>query len=169
MSGDIDGGAAGASGPRVIELAAVVLGYGLAAVGLRLYTPTGPRLPAVAAIGGAVVLTWLGLALSGPFVLLLDRRRREGDWTRPEAAWGLIGAYGLAFVVAGPFVLPPLVTGKAVPILGLLPLLGGLVAWLVAPASAPRRPPLWTERAAQLLLITWPLAWVAMIAMAASW
>jgi hypothetical protein len=160
----------GAGGPRVMELAAIVLGYGMAAVGVRLYAPAGPRRPVVAAVAGTVVLAWLGLALSGPFVLLLDRRgRRAGAWSRPESAWGLIGAYGLAVVVAGPFVLPPGVAGRAVPVLGLLPVLGGLVAWLIAPASpGASREPSWTDRAARLVLVAWPVAWLALIVLAAS-
>jgi hypothetical protein len=161
-------GAAAAGGPRVIEMAAVVLGYGLAAVGLRLYAPTVAQRTLVGAVAAAVLLAWLGLALSGPFVLLLDRRhRREGDWTRPEAAWGLIGLYGLVLVGAGPFVLPSGFAGRSVAAIGLLPVLGGLVAWLVAPRSAPRRPPRWTERAAAIVIATWPLAWFALIALAA--
>jgi hypothetical protein len=59
---------------RLSDLAALVVGFGLAALLVRAFwhsdeTPT----PQVGVVLGIVYL-WLGLAMSGPVVLLLDRR-----------------------------------------------------------------------------------------------
>jgi hypothetical protein len=58
---------------RLIDLTGLVAGYGLAALLIRAFWHASEEPAAVAAVVGFVYL-WLGLAMSGPIVLLLDRR-----------------------------------------------------------------------------------------------
>lgn len=58
----------------LLDLTALVAGYGLAALLVRAFWPATDEPPAeVLGVLGFVYL-WLGLAMSGPIVLLLDRR-----------------------------------------------------------------------------------------------
>ena len=67
-------------GFHLLDLSAIVVGYGMASLLVRAFWPAGghPPLVEIAAIG--LVYLWLGLAMSGPLVLLV---RRSGA---PEAA-----------------------------------------------------------------------------------
>jgi hypothetical protein len=66
---------------RLIDLTGVVAGYSLAALLIRAFWHAGESpTPVMLAIG--LVYLWLGLAMSGPIVLLLDRRARPES--RPE-------------------------------------------------------------------------------------
>jgi hypothetical protein len=68
-------------GPRVqVELQdilAVVVGYGMAAVLFRAFWPARPPWSAVG-FPGAVLYLWLGLAMSGPIIMLRRRLSRRG-------------------------------------------------------------------------------------------
>jgi hypothetical protein len=59
---------------RLADLAGIVVGYGLAALLIKAFwhSPELPSMETGAVIG--FVYLWLGLAMSGPVVLLLDRR-----------------------------------------------------------------------------------------------
>jgi hypothetical protein len=60
--------------PRVIDLTAVVVGYGLAALLVRAAWPSsGMPWNEITVLLGLEYL-WLGLAMSGPILLLFDRR-----------------------------------------------------------------------------------------------
>ncbi len=150
---------------RLLDLVAITVGYGLAALLVRAYAPAidgSIGSGVVAAL--SVVYAWLGLAMSGPVVLLLDRRSPPDPGpisrhSRGELAWLMIGAYWIILAV---LVVP---TRLAIdPSFGLLPVLAALVLWTFAPkrpGSGPGRS--WTRIAAIVLLATWPIAWGALI------
>jgi hypothetical protein len=62
-----------ARGFHLLDLSAIVVGYSMASLLVRAYWPAGgqPPLVEIAAIG--LVFLWLGLAMSGPLVLLPHR------------------------------------------------------------------------------------------------
>jgi hypothetical protein len=163
---------------QLLDVSAMVIGYGLAAVLFRAFWPRDAISPALSifAIGFYV---WLGLAMSGPLLLL--RRRRPLPAAKPasdgpiaahapartwaEMAWLLIGVY---WIVLGLFVLPIRLHsfrfGDTV-LFGLVPLLAGLVFRLFGPRDVQQGSALqpWTHHLAVALLVTWPLAWVCLI------
>jgi hypothetical protein len=183
-------------GPRIqlLDLAALVVGYGLAAILFRALWPHGGVSPA---LGIFVVFfyIWLGLAISGPLLLLRHRPtaagasvtdRPEGHKSGPardrvedrqagppasrtwaEMAWLLIGVY---WTVLGVFVLP----GRLhrfrfgdINLFGFVPLLAGLVFCLFGPrAGTHNGEAAWTHRVAVWLLFTWPIAWLCLIVVA---
>jgi hypothetical protein len=177
----------------LLDLAALVVGYSLAAMAARTLWPAGvtPRGPVIVVF--LLGYTWLGLAMSGPFVLLrrsgaraasdLETARRprrakigrpiaiEPDppelYTRAEMAWLMIGGYWIAAAV---LVIPTRLPTRSAPILGLLPILAAGLLWVLG-SSRPRhdagKPP-WTHRVAVALLATWPLAWLALILLTAT-
>ena len=161
----------------LMEVAAIVVGYGLAALLFRAFWPrAGVSLAlAVFAIG---FYLWLGLAMSGPLLLLRQRTpvqaaggeqpsvpRRAGSRTWAEIAWLLIGVY---WIVMGLFILPIRMQsfrfGDTV-LFGLVPVAAALVFRLFGPRSTPeiRAAASWTHHAAVGLLATWPIAWFCLI------
>lgn len=183
-----------AHGPSILDLTALVLGYGFAALAARTLWPAGvtPRGPALLAL--FLAYAWLGLAMSGPFVLLRRPGARIDDlecgrerplrarigrplslevehpplYSRAEMAWLLIGAY---WILAAVLVLPTRLPASSVPVLGLLPILAALFLWAFgrrrdAHTAEPGR---WTHQAALLVLATWPLAWLDIILLTASY
>jgi hypothetical protein len=125
---------------------------------------------------------WLGLAMSGPLLLLrrnptaLHQSKnlsREGAGQGPvdhrsrtwaEIAWLLIGVY---WIVIGVFVLPIRLEsfrfGDTV-LFGLVPVVAALVLRLFGPKPSPdHRANSWTHQAAVGLLATWPIAWFCLI------
>ena len=167
----------GRRGVNLLDLAGITLGYGLAAVPARAYLVDDGRFTVWEAASILTAYLWLGLAMSGPFVLLFDRRARRHpsptvtdaparppSYTGPERAWMLIGAYWL---IAG-LLIVPLRWEWAAPAsaLGLLPLLAFGLLWLLRPKSAPQpsgKP--WTHAAAMVVLGSWPVAWIGIIAL----
>lgn len=147
------------AGLRLLEMAGLVAGYSLAALLGRAILP-GRDLsqwgPSVLALITLEYL-WLGLALSGP--LVLAARRRIAGWTWAESAWMAIGGYWFAIAAfVGPMRLPH------TPWLGVFPILAAFAFRLLGRGS----PPLgrsWTHPAAVVLIATWPLAWLALIAL----
>ncbi len=96
------------------DILALVVGYGMAALLFRAFWPTS--IPAV--LLGLPMLglyVWLGLAMSGPIILLRDgarthhssegqhRRGPIASWSWAESAWILIGIY---WIVLGLFAIP---------------------------------------------------------------
>ncbi len=166
---------------QIIDAAAMVVGYGLAAVLFRAFWPQGHIPPALGlfAIGFYV---WLGLAMSGPLILLRHRHARPVDpggtqsaqlttstaHTWAEMAWLLIGVY---WIVMGVFILPIRLHSfrfSDTILFGLVPLAAGLVLRVFGPRIRPqgRDYVSWTHQVAVGLLVTWPLAWVCLIVVA---
>ena len=162
---------------NLMDAAAVVVGYALASLLVRAYWPENnrPSFWEVLVIG--LVFGWLGLAMSGPVVLMIRRPApvSPGDDDRPEPctwaelAWMIIGIYwiGLAMLVV-----PLRMNGSRLmdsAALGVFPVLAALVLRVVGPRQrwARARPrgdePAWTHRAGIGLLVTWPFAWVGLM------
>lgn len=161
---------------QVIDLAALVVGYGLAAVLFRAFWPKGEVSSGI--LGFAIgFYVWLGLAMSGPLLLLRHRpavnpsevssRSSESQSrTWAEMAWLVIGVY---WFVMGVFILPiRLHDFKFTDTLlfGLAPLAAGLLLRLFGSRAFPEKPgAAWTHQAAVALLVTWPVAWFCLIIM----
>jgi hypothetical protein len=167
-------------GFHLLDLSALVVGYGMASLLIRAFWPAGevPTVFEVAAI--SLIYLWLGLAMSGPVVLLIRRTDpavNENDdaprGRQPEArswaelAWLIIGFYWIVLTV---LVVPvrlhrsPLHDATWI---GLLPVAAALVLRFLHRPSPQSRPDggalPWTHHAAAFLLLTWPLAWIALI------
>lgn len=162
------------AGFHLLDAAALVVGYGLASLLIRAYWPDmgAPSVWEVMVI--ALVFLWLGLAMSGP-VVLLNRRPAAVDpdkddepteprtWT--ELAWLIIGFYWIGLTV---LVVPIRMPGTRFldsAVLGLFPVLAPLGFRLFGPRRTTRAGDLdsWTHRAGVALLVTWPFAWVGLI------
>src|SRR5579885_3645747 len=157
---------------QIRDILALVVGYGMAALFFRAFWPAGR--PATRLLAPASALyAWLGLALSGP-ILLLRRRPghlgggttgpaavppRVGTHTWAEWAWMFVGSY---WIVLGLFVIPARLHefgAGDVLLFGLVPILAALGFRLVGPGPATARfAPGWTHPAAVWLLVTWPVA-----------
>jgi hypothetical protein len=61
-------------GLRIHDLVGLVVGYGMAALLARSFWPRSKPLAGIPAVALAFEFCWLGLAMSGPIILLLDRR-----------------------------------------------------------------------------------------------
>ena len=152
---------------RLLDLSALVVAYGLAALLVRAFYPR-EGLPNHLAEGiVAFVYAWLGLAMGGPMVLLLDGRSRPVDpklddppkYTWAETSWLLIGGYWIGLAM---FVVPSRLPVN--PLLGLFPVLAALAMRLLG--GKPKGDglnPGWTHTAAVAVLVTWPFAWIGMI------
>ena len=75
-------------GLRIHDLVGMVVGYGMAALLARAFWPRSRPLAGVPGVALGLELLWLGLAMSGPIILLLDRRRpstgRQGPRKPPR-------------------------------------------------------------------------------------
>jgi hypothetical protein len=144
----------------------------------------------------AGLYSWLGLAMSGPIVILRRRLSRsphivsgpDAEDTRErslrsqgvpihgtgttwaERAWLLIGIY---WVVLGIFTIPARLhefrLGDVI-LFGIAPVVVAIGLSLNAP-NAPQAPHLlhwWTHAVAIALLVTWPLAWICLIVLGSS-
>ncbi len=164
-------------GFHLLDLSALVVGYGMASLLIRAFWPKGeaPTVFEVAAI--SLVYLWLGLAMSGPVVLLIHRPppAAPGEDERPEPrtwaelAWMVIGFYWIGLTV---LVVPTRANGARFldsAILGLFPVFAALVLKVIGPKNSWARPRprkgerAWTHRAGVALLLTWPFVWVGMI------
>ena len=165
-----------ADGFRIRDLAGLVVGYGLAGFLLRSFRPVFETQGAAEAVVLGAFYLWLGLAVSGPFVLALDRRgpappppvpttNPPSRYAGEEMAWLGIGGYFVAialFVVPSAQHRPPWETILAVQF---------FVAFWLGPwwlrRSSRREPkahaPRWTRTAARVVLLTWPLAWLLLM------
>jgi hypothetical protein len=61
-------------GLRIHDLVGLVVGYGMAALLARSFWPSSRPIEGVPAVALVLDFLWLGLAMSGPILLLLDRR-----------------------------------------------------------------------------------------------
>jgi hypothetical protein len=159
---------------QIRDILALIVGYGLAALFFRAFWPAGG--PSTGVIAPAAALyAWLGLALSGP-ILLLRRApadpaaapapsARAGSHTWAEWAWLFVGCY---WIVLGLVVIPARLhafgPGDAL-VFGLVPIVAALAFRLIGSeaAAAARRTTDWTHLAAVVLLLTWPLAWGCLV------
>jgi hypothetical protein len=158
------------------DVLAGVVGYGLAALFFRAFWPAIRLSPALG-IPLVALYIWLGLAMSGPMVLVRRSPRRNStsepaaDSSNPdvsstwaELAWLMIGIYWM-FLSA--FVIPnrshDFRFGDMV-LFGLVPLAAAL-GCLFGPRPSRSRVqnPRWTHRVAVGLLLTWPAAWMCLI------
>lgn len=160
-------------GLHLLDLAAMVVGYSLASFLVRAFWPAigEPTFPALFVLGLAFL--WLGMAMSGPIVLMGHRRpgpetvESEGAEPRTwaELAWLIIGFYwiGLTILVVPVRLHQTRVLDTA--FLGVFPVLAAVGLRVFRPSSmaaaGARR--YWTHDAAIGLLVTWPFAWVALI------
>jgi len=158
------------------DILALVVGYGMAALLFRAFWPTS--IPAI--LLGLPVLAlyvWLGLAMSGPIILLRDAARTDqsteaqhrpgpnASRTWAESAWILIGIY---WIVLGLFVIPARLHDfqlKDAVLFGAVPIVVALGFRILGPNPSAARTgsTSWTHRAAVILLATWPIAWVCLI------
>ena len=164
---------------QIREILAVVVGYGMAALFFRAFWPAGGP-PAWLIAPAMALYAWLGLALSGP-ILLLRREPRDraaaepgsaapvagaGSHTWAEWAWLFVGSY---WIVLGLFVIParlhPFGPGDVL-LFGLVPISGGrgIPPGRVNGRRGRAPNPGWTHPAAVWLLLTWPIAWVCLVA-----
>jgi hypothetical protein len=168
------------AGFHLLDVAALVVGYGLASMLVRAYWPqTGvPVVWAVLVIG--VVYAWIGLAMSGPVVLLIRRpasRRPESEdeptvepRTWAEVAWLIIGFYWIGLTI---LVVPARLHGSRFldsAFLGVFPVVAALGLRFFGPrrSLAQGDPSSWTHRVGVALLLTWPFAWVGLIVLGKS-
>ncbi len=163
------------------DILALVVGYGMAALLFRAFWPAS--IPAVLlGLPMLALYVWLGLAMSGPIILLRDGARtdhssegRHGRGTIAsrswaEAAWILIGIY---WIVLGLFVIPARLHDfqlRDAVLFGAVPVLVALLFRFLGPSRSAERSGSrsWTHRAAVLLLATWPSDWVCLIVLGKS-
>jgi hypothetical protein len=154
----------------------LVVGYGMAALLFRAFWPSSRPSPALGVAGIGLYL-WLGLAMSGPIILLRrsPRGMASSEPARPgvpgasrtwaELAWLLIGMYWIGL---GVFVLPARLhefrLGDTL-LFGLVPIVVAFGLRLYGPKPSPGGDErfAWTHTAAITLLATWPLAWICLI------
>jgi len=73
-----------ARGLRIHDLVGLVVGYRMAALLARSLWPRTRPLVGIPAIALGLEMLWLGLAMSGPIILLLDRRGVPAPGGRPK-------------------------------------------------------------------------------------
>ena len=165
-----------ADGFRIRDLAGLVVGYGLAGFLLRSFRP-GVRDPGRRRGGGPRGV--LPLARAGGERAVRPAPRPPGPAPAPrvptthppsryageELAWLGIGGYFVAIAV---FVVPS--TQHQTPWGAILAVQAFVAAWIVAWWVTRRQsrerepaPPRWTRRAAWVMLVTWPVAWVLLV------
>jgi hypothetical protein len=175
----------------LLDLIALTSGFALAALLVRTFWSS----IAIHGAGGVAILSgtylWLGLCMSGPVLLLLERRPRDGvgsvrrpsmrpppgreaeiigplpasRYTRAELAWMSVGAY---WIGAAALLLPGRLGDSPLALLLVLELLSALGLWVVVPVRRTARPPHrnWPHRMAISLLVSWPLVWGGLIYLA---
>jgi hypothetical protein len=136
----------------------LVIGYAVAGVVLRSWRFPSGDLGAWSL--ATIIYIWLGLAVSGPLVMVA-RRRGPSSWCGAEAAWFMIGCYCFFLLAFVPLLWPSLTAVAMVPLAAML-----LINALARPRRAREPGPSWTIRAAQGLLIAWPFAWACLIFLA---
>ena len=163
------------AGFHLLDASALVVGYSLASLLVRAYWPDSgtPGVWETLVIG--LVYTWLGLAMSGPIVMLIRRPAPrepedpdESPRTWAELAWMIIGFYWIGLTI---LVVPSRTRGTLVlesAILGIFPVLAAIFLrfsgirvrrFVAGPGAATA----WTHHAGVWLLLTWPFAWMGLI------
>ena len=159
-------------GFHLLDLTALVVGYSLASVLVRAFWPGDATADLRVLVPLALEYLWLGLAMSGPVVLLFHRRPDQAvdsDLPPPrtwaELAWLIIGFYWIGMTV---LIVPVRLRETRIfdsAILGIFPIAAAFALRFLNPgrALAPGQPPSWTHHAGVGLLATWPFAWIALI------
>jgi hypothetical protein len=184
---------------RLSDLAGLVVGFGLAALLVRAFWPSEDWPSTEVAVVLSLVYLWLGLAMSGPVVLLLDRRaapRRHAPhrvrigqlpsaeapskpagaepasepavrYTRAELAWLSIGAYWIGMTL---LVVPARLHDTPLGMVAVLQVVVAAGLWLFGPrAPQTQRPGTgWTHPVAIGVIVSWPVAWIALILLSQS-
>ncbi len=158
---------------HLLDASAIIIGYAVASLLVRACWPRSQSPPVWALFLIGFVYLWLGLAMSGPVVLLTRRpvaRPEEADEgetvprTWAELAWMIIGIYWIGLTV---LVVPLRVPGSRFidsAVLGLFPVVGALGLRIFRThRSVERGRPSWTHHAGVALLLTWPVAWLGLI------
>jgi hypothetical protein len=150
-------------GLRLLDLVALVVGFGMAGLLMKAFWPPSGPLPSLrVAVALGILYLWLGLAMAGPIVLLLDRRAEGGvdapeRYSWAERAWILIGVYWVGMTI---LVVPTRMPSTS--LLGVFPVVAGLVLRIFG-RPAPSSGPTWTHHTALVLLLTWPVAWADLV------
>jgi hypothetical protein len=159
-------------GFHLLDLTALVAGYAMASLLVRAFWPSEGSAEAVVFAVLGLAYLWLGLAMSGPLILAVRRRGDRDRLPEPhealtwaELAWSIIGFYwiGLTILVVPVRLAHTRLVDTA--LLGVFPILAALGLRLFGPkrpATAGHGPG-WTHHAGIVLLLSWPLAWLAMI------
>jgi hypothetical protein len=191
---------------RLSDLAALVVGFGLAALLVRAFWHSDETPSAQVAVVLSLVYLWLGLAMSGPVVLLLDRRAvpkrlvptrvRIGQepggkrsaaagqpaeaaetpseasssnprYTRAELAWLSIGAYWIGMTL---LVVPARLNDTPLALVAVFQMIVALALWVFGPRTqVPEgHTSAWTHQLAIAVLVSWPVAWVALVLLSLS-
>jgi hypothetical protein len=164
-------------GFHLLDVSALVVGYGMASLLVRAYWPDSgtPGVWETLMIG--LVFAWLGAAMSGPIVMLIRRPAprapdedgpEEASRTWAELAWMIIGFYWIGLTI---LVVPVRMRGTMVldsAILGIFPVLAAIGLRFSAIrvrrfVAGPETAAAWTHRAGVWLLLTWPFAWLGLI------
>jgi hypothetical protein len=158
------------------DILALVVGYAMAAVLFRAFWPTSAP-PILLGLPLLALYGWLGLAMSGPIILLRGRARADRSAeaqaqvailaarTWAESAWILIGIY---WIVLGLFVIPSRLHDfqlRDAVLFGAVPVLVALLFRFLgqSPKALRNGSTPWTHRAAVMLLATWPIAWACLV------
>jgi hypothetical protein len=158
------------------DFLALVVGYGLAAIFFRAFWPQSRPSPALG-IPGVGLYLWLGLAMSGPIIVLRRRPRASGsrepqDASTPpgsrtwaELAWLLIGTYWILLEL---IVIPARSHEFKLAdmfLFGLIPIVVAVGLRVIGSRPAVEREAtrVWTHRVAVVLVATWPIAWICLI------
>jgi hypothetical protein len=163
---------------HLLDAGALVVGYSLASMLVRAYWPESSRPTVWEVLFIGVVFVWLGLAMSGPVLLLIRRQPRQAeDEEKPpeprswsELAWLIIGFYWIGLTI---LVVPARMHGTRFldsAFLGFFPIVAAICLRLFGPPELTRRATgtSWTHRAGVILLATWPFAWIALIVLGKS-
>src|SRR5262249_39317872 len=93
-------------GFHLLDVAALVVGYSLASLLVRAFWPTGTTPPVVVLFVLTLAFLWLGMAMSGPIVLLGHRRGAVDPdsgllppRTWAELAWLIVGFYWIGLTI----------------------------------------------------------------------
>ena len=129
-------------------------------------------------IAGIGLYIWLGMAMSGPITLLRHGPRPSSSsgepgagymppapYTWAELAWLLIGSYWIVielFVIRSR--LPEFTLGDMV-LFGLVPFALALLprAFRLKTSGEREVTHAWTHKAAVIVVVTWPAAWISLI------
>jgi hypothetical protein len=165
-------------GLRIQDLIGLVFGYGLATLLVRTF---GGKLDALSTeefIALVLLYVWLGLVMSGPLILLLDRRgpaepsqipttHPPSRYSGEELAWLGIGVYFIALTLLIGSAQLHRKTPWFLMLVVQVIVVVALFAWLMVDrqkrARNPPSRPRWTRRAAGVILLTWPVAWILLV------
>src|SRR3954452_1343518 len=95
-------------GFHLLDLSAIVVGYGMASLLIRAFWPSGEQPPLAEIVVIGLFYSWLGLAMSGPLVLLVPnisvppggvKGAEVLPRTWAELAWLIIGCYWIGLTI----------------------------------------------------------------------